>query len=263
MILYGECMAFWELLMFYFSVIAAQPLWITIDGFITTTMTLAITQAQPAAKLSPSRPTAKPLGLYTLASLLGVIFINFWFLICSVVWLFQQDWFICNEFDSTAIDTAKWWLIGDNYEAEMITLVVIFQFFNNGAIVNFGSQYRRSWWRNYILVFIWACFFTSTSYLILADPNPYSCIFRINCGTASKLVELGYPQPYWDIPDYNSPVGHNVLPKYFRWQLWGYVLANCAANIIWERICLLWVARDWAVKRTKTHPRKNRALFKL
>lgn len=176
LILYGECMAFWELLMFYFSVIAPQSIWITIDGFITTTMTFAITQAQPAARLSPSRPTAKPLGVYTLASLFGIIFINFWFIVCSVVWLFQQDWFVCNEFDSTSIDTAKWWLIGDNFESEIISLVILFQFFNSGAIVNFGSQFRRAWWRNYILVFVWCCFFVSTSYMVLADPNPYSCI---------------------------------------------------------------------------------------
>lgn len=90
LILYGECMAFWELCMFYFTAIAPQPVWITIDGFITTTMTIAITQALPAKKLSPCRPTAKPLGIYTLASLFGVIFINFWFLVCRYVY-FQLD----------------------------------------------------------------------------------------------------------------------------------------------------------------------------
>ncbi|KAI8061941.1 hypothetical protein BDF21DRAFT_389640 [Thamnidium elegans] len=261
LILYGEAMACWELIMFYFTVIAPQSIWITIDGFMTTTMTFAITQAQPALRLSPSRPTAKPLGAYTLASLLGCIFINFWFIVCSVVWLFQQDWFICNEFDSSSVDSAKWWLIGDNFESEMISLVIMFQFFNSGAIVNFGAQFRKSWWRNYTLVFVWACFFVSCSYLILADPNPYSCIFRINCGSPDTLVKLGYPRPNWDIPEYNSPVGHNVLPEYFRWQLWGYVIANCLANIIWERICILWIARDWAIRRTKTNP--NRAVFKL
>ncbi|KAF7723970.1 hypothetical protein EC973_001486 [Apophysomyces ossiformis] len=263
LIFYGECMAFWELIMFYFTVIAPQPVWITIDGFITTTMTFAITQARPAKLLGPSRPTAKPLGFYTLASCFGVIFINFWFIVTSVVWLFQQDWFICNEFDSSSIDSAKWWLLGDNYEAEVISLVILFQFFNSGAIVNFGSVFRQSWWRNYVLVFIWACFFTSTSFLTLADPNPYSCIFRINCGTASELVKLGYPEPYWHIEPYNSPLGHNVLPKDFRWKLWGFILANCLANIIWERVIILWLARNWAIKKNKQNPPKNRVLMKL
>ncbi|KAI9277641.1 hypothetical protein BY458DRAFT_585318 [Sporodiniella umbellata] len=263
LILYGECMAFWELCMFYFTVIASQPVWITIDGFITTTMTIAITQALPAKKLSPCRPTAKPLGAYTLSSLLGVIFINFWFLVCSIVWLFQQDWFICNQFDSSAIDSAKWWLLADNFEAEVISIVIIFQFFNSGAIVNFGSQFRQSWWRNYTLVFVWCAFFISTTYITLADPNPYSCIFRINCGSTQTLVELGYPRPNWGIDDYNAPLGHNVLPKWFRYQLWAYCLANCICTIIWERICILWIGRSWAIRRKRLYPSKKNMPFKL
>ncbi|GAN11385.1 P-type ATPase (P-ATPase) Superfamily [Mucor ambiguus] len=263
LIYYGESMAFWELIMFYFTVIACQPIWITIDGFITTTMTFAITQAQPAERLGPSRPTAKPLGAYTLASCLGVIFVNFWFMVTSVVWLFQQDWFMCNEFDSSAIDSAKWWLLGDNYEAEIISLVVLFQFFNSAAIVNFGSAFRRSWWRNYVLVVFYCCFFVHTSFLILADPNPYSCIFRVNCGSPDVLESLGYPYPWWKIEPYNSPLGHNVLPKWFRWELWGFVLGNCLINIIWERVIVLWLVRNWTIKTNKKKPKKGRVLLKL
>ncbi|KAI9363228.1 E1-E2 ATPase-domain-containing protein [Pilaira anomala] len=242
LIFYGEIMCAWELTMFYFSVIAPQSIWITIDGFITISMTFAITQAKPGNRLSPARPTAKPLGIYTLASCCGVIFINFLFAMTSIIWLFQQDWFICNEFDSTSIDTAKWWLLGDNYESEIIILVVLFQFFNSAAIVNFGTSFRQSWWRNYVLVF-----------LILADPNPYSCMFRINCGSRDTLVALGYPEPSWEIPVYNSPVGHNVLPKYFRWELWAFVMGNCLANILWERVILLWVVKSWVSKRREKY----------
>ncbi|RUP43442.1 hypothetical protein BC936DRAFT_137179 [Jimgerdemannia flammicorona] len=176
LILYGETMAWFELLMFYFTVIAPQPIWIMIDGFITVCMTYAITQSQPAKVLGPRRPTARLLGPYTLFSTIGVIFINFWFVVCSIVWLFRQPWYLCNEFDGTAVDASKWWLIGDNYEAEVIALVVVFQFFNSAAIYNWGIIFRRAWWRNYLLVFFWAACFVSTSFLVLADPNPYSCI---------------------------------------------------------------------------------------
>lgn len=48
-------------------------------------MTFAITQARPAAKLGPSRPSAKPVGFGTLLSILGVVFINFWFIVCRYV----------------------------------------------------------------------------------------------------------------------------------------------------------------------------------
>lgn len=97
----------------------------------------------------------------------------------SVIWLFQQEWFVCNEFDSATIDSARWWLLGDNYEAEVISLVILFQYFNNAAVVNFGSVFRQSWWRNYVLVVFYCCFFVSTSYMMLADPNPYGCIVSL------------------------------------------------------------------------------------
>ncbi|ORX58219.1 hypothetical protein DM01DRAFT_1319021 [Hesseltinella vesiculosa] len=263
LIFYGECMAFWELIMFYFTVIGTQPVWISIDGCTTTSMTLAITQALPALKLADSRPTAKPLGYQTVASCLGVIFINFWFIVTSVVWLFQQDWFICNQFDSSAVNSAQWWLIGDNYEAEILSLVIMAQFFHNGFLVNFGSVHRRSWYRNYLLVFIWCCFFIHVSYLTLADPNPYSCIYRINCGSADVLESLGYPAPWWGIEPYNSPLGHNVLPKSFRWKLWLFIVGNLIATTVWERVIVLGLGRSWALKRIKKNPDPKRIRFKL
>ncbi|KAI8060119.1 hypothetical protein BC940DRAFT_337870 [Gongronella butleri] len=263
LIFYGETMAFWELIMFYFTVIGSQPVWIAIDGCTTTPMTIAITQALPAAKLAPSRPTAKPIGIQTLASCFGVIFINFWFLTMSVVWLFKQDWFICNQFDASSINSAQWWLIGDNYEAEIISLVAMTQFFHNAFIVNFGSVHRRHWYRNYLLVFIWCCFFVFISYLTLAPPNPLGCIFRINCGDPAILEQMGYPTPWWYIEPYNSPLGHNVLPVWFRWQLWGYMIANMVAVVIWERFVVLGVARKWAIKRAQRNPDPKRIRFKL
>lgn len=211
LIFYGECMAFWELLMFYFTAIAPQPVWITIDGFITTFMTFAITQARPAARLGPSRPTAKPVGAQTLLSCIGIIFINFWFITMSVVWLFQQDWYVCNEFDSSTINSARWWLLGDNYEAEIISLVIIFQFFNNAALVNFGSVFRQSWWRNYVLVIFWCCFFVSTSYLTLADPNPYSCIVSIK----KQKTKIRSLECVYSFLAYFSSVSTVVLLKYY------------------------------------------------
>ncbi|KAI8148399.1 hypothetical protein BJV82DRAFT_592002 [Fennellomyces sp. T-0311] len=262
-IFYGECMASWELLMFYFTVIAPESIWITIDGFIVTFMTFAITQLQPAKVLSPSRPTAKPIGPYTLASILGVVFINFWFISGAVIYLFQQDWFTCNEFDGAAVDSARWWLLGDNFESEVISMVIVMQFFHNAALTNFGSVFRQSWYRNYVLVLFWCCFFTSTSYIILADPNPYGCIFRINCGTDTVLESLGYPKPSWYIDEYNSPIGHNVMPHSFRWGLWGLIVGNMVATVIWERFIVQGLIRRWAINRNKRQPPKNRILFKL
>ncbi|OZJ03044.1 hypothetical protein BZG36_03711 [Bifiguratus adelaidae] len=263
LILYGETMAWFELLMFYFTVIASQPIWIMIDGFFTPILTFCLTQAQPAKKLSARRPTARLLGPYTLISTIGVIFINFWFIVGAIIWLFQQPWFLCNEFDSTAVDAAQWWLLGDNYEAEIIALASIFPFFHSSAVFNFGNGFRRSWWRNYVLVAAYLICFTSSSWLVLADPNPYSCIFRVNCGSVSVLESLGYQNIWWPIEDYNSPLGHNVLPRDFRYKFWAYLVCQCILTVVWQRIVVLWLGRKWVIRHWGAKREAKRTQLKL
>ncbi|KAJ1982948.1 hypothetical protein H4R35_000074 [Dimargaris xerosporica] len=238
-ILYGETMAWLGLLQYYFSVIVPQAAWILIDGFITVGLSCAITQAKTRDRLAPRRPTARLLGPQTLASAIGQVLINLVFLIGSIGMLFRQPWFRCNEFDAADVDAAQWWLLGDNYEAEIIALTVLYQFVNAAAVFNFGYYFRKPWWTNYIMVVLYSGFMATIMVLTLMDPNPFSCLFRINCGTPSVLVQLGYPEPTWSIAEYNSPLGHNVLPRSYRWQLWGLCLANCAANLIYEYVFVL------------------------
>jgi hypothetical protein len=56
---------------------------------------------------------------------------------------------------------------------------------------------------------------------------------------------------------------HNVLPKYFRWQLWGFLVANCAANAIWEKVIVQWIGRKLAKKKFGANHNKKRVTLKL
>jgi hypothetical protein len=116
-------------------------------------------------------------------------------------------------------------------------------------VYNFGYLYRRSWWRNYTLVVCYTAMMAFVSYMILADPNPVGCWFRINCGDPDVLEELGYPRPTWTIEQYNNPLGHNVFPRDFRWTIWGYSRVNCAINILFEYFVVLGFGRRWAKRR--------------
>ncbi|KAI8871686.1 hypothetical protein GQ42DRAFT_161851 [Ramicandelaber brevisporus] len=254
LIMYGETMAWFELFSFYFSVIASQWIWIMIDGFVTVGLSWALTQAPAAKKLAPTRPTARLLGPQTLASTLGQVFINFWFFVGALFYLYQQEWFRCHEFDSSTADPAKWWLLGDSYEAELIGIVCLFQFIHAAAVFNFGSKFRGSWWRNYLLVILYTGMMAIVSIFTLADPNAFSCWFRVNCGSADVLVQLGYPRPTWTIQDYNTPLGHNVMPQSFRWKLWGYCVSMCALTILWEYLVVIGpvgkaISRWWYARR--------------
>ncbi|KAJ1976192.1 hypothetical protein H4R35_002806 [Dimargaris xerosporica] len=251
LILYGQIMACLKLMGFYFSTQISQPLWIMIDAFITVGMAVAVTLAGPTKRLAPCRPTARLLGPQTLISTIGQVAINWIFVMGGYALLFSQDWFVCHEFDSRMVDLSKWWLLADSFEAETLSFIVLFQFINAGAVFNFGHMFRRAWWRNYALVFIWAGLLVIVSYVELADPNWLGCKFRLNCGDPDVLVDMGYPRPSFDIESYNTMTHHNVLPRSFRFTLWGYSIANMVAVALWEYFVVLGPVREWAKKK---HP---------
>ncbi|KAJ2723143.1 hypothetical protein GGI07_002846 [Coemansia sp. Benny D115] len=250
---YATTMSMLEIVQFYFSVIVPQNVWIFVDSFITVGLCIAVTQAQTARTLAPSRPTARLIGTHTLASIWGQTVINYSFLFGIMGLLFRQSWFRCHEFDSRDIDTSLWWLLGDNYEAAIISIVCLFQFVNGAGVYNFGYRYRRAWATNYILAVLYCGFMAAISVITLADPNRFGCIFRINCGNPDTLVELGYSRPSWGISDYNNPNGHNVMPHRFRWTLWGLCVTNIVLCLMWEKFVVLGpvgrLAKAWWMKR--------------
>ncbi|KAK9760648.1 hypothetical protein K7432_015125 [Basidiobolus ranarum] len=263
LILYGETMAFLELMQYYFTVVVQQWIWVVIDGFVTVGLAWALTLSKPAAKLASERPTARLLGPATLTSAISQIFVNLIFFIGAITLLFRQQWFVCSEFDGAAADAAKWWLLADSYEAEVIAIVCLYQFINAAAVFNFGYKFRQSWWRNYVMVFMYTAMMAFVSVLTLADPNRMSCFFRINCGTPSILVEEGYPAPTWSMEDYNSAIGHNVMPHTFRWILFVYCLINCAVNILGEYFIVLGPLGAWIKNKYPSKARRNHIKFKL
>ncbi|KAJ2359019.1 hypothetical protein IWW50_000275 [Coemansia erecta] len=236
---YACTMSMLELTQFYFSVIVPQAVWIMVDGFCTSLMLISITQAQTARRLAPSRPTGKLIGAHTLASIWGQAVINYAFLFGSIGLLFAQSWFRCHEFDSSDIDTSLWWLLGDNFEAEVISIVCLFQFANAAGVYNFGYRYRRAWVTNYMLVLMYCTFLAIVSALTLADPNRFGCVFRINCGNTETVRDLGYSASTVHISDYNSPIGHNVMPRHFRWTLWAMCVVNIVVCLAYEKFVVL------------------------
>ncbi|KAJ2780635.1 hypothetical protein H4R18_003339 [Coemansia javaensis] len=255
---YATTMAMLEITQFYFSVITSQAMWITVDTLVTTTFTIAITQLRPARRLHRARPTARLLGAHTLASIWGQTLANHAFLFGALALLFRQRWFRCHEFDSRDIDTSLWWLLADNFEAEVISIVSLFQFVNAAAVYNFGYRFRRPWPTNYLLAALYCTFVALISAMLLADPNRLGCLFRVNCGQQSVLRAMGYRSAP-DVGQYNSPIGHNVMPRRFRWTLWALCATNIVVCLAYERLVVLgpvgrYVKRRWRRARPEDKP---------
>ncbi|KAI9268745.1 E1-E2 ATPase-domain-containing protein [Sporodiniella umbellata] len=250
LILYGQTMATVKFCTFYYTMSFSQWNFILIDAFITVFCSLAVTRAGAAKTLSSHRPTARILGPEVLLSALGQLWINAWFLVGAFIWLYtKDDFFRCREWDARAIDNSKWWLLGDSFEADVLTFIALFQFINSAFVFNYGYLFRQVWYRNYLLIGVWALFIAIVSYWELADPNAFGCLMRVNCGNPDVLVSLGYPRPNFYIEPYNNPLGHNVLPRYFRYQLWIYSICNMLAGNLWERLVILGPVRQYLRRR--------------
>ncbi|OAD04089.1 hypothetical protein MUCCIDRAFT_82030 [Mucor lusitanicus CBS 277.49] len=258
LIMYGETMATVKFCTFYYTMSFSQWNFILIDAFITVFCAFAVTQAGAAKRLSQHRPTARILGPEVLLSVLGQLWINVWFLIGAFIWLYtRDDFFRCSEWDARATDASKWWLLGDSFEADVLTFMALFQFVNCAMAFNYGYIFRQRWYRNYFLILVWAVFISIVSYWELADPNRFGCLMRLNCGNPDVLVSLGYDRPSFYIEPYNNPLGHNVLPKAFRYQLWAYSIGNMLVVHVWERFVILGPVRQWTRRR---YPLKRLAL---
>ncbi|KAJ1903406.1 hypothetical protein LPJ81_003075, partial [Coemansia sp. IMI 209127] len=249
LILYGTTMTMSKLITFYHADSMSQNMWMVIDSLIATSMAISVTFLPTAKKLSKYRPTSRILGPEILSSVLGVVFINWCFMACIWIWVYRQDFYRCHEFDSSTVNLIQWWLLGDNYEAAILTYVVIYQFINNGFLVNYGYLYRRTWFYNPTLLGIWAMLIIMMSYAELGPPSRLSCTFRVNCGNPDVLRDLGFSPPNMYIEPYNSPIGNNVLPTYAKWTLWGYSIGNMVASNLWQVLVVYGPVRNFLRKR--------------
>jgi hypothetical protein len=114
-----------------------------------------------------------------MTSVLGQLTINILFILIGVMLLFSQAFFLCNEFSGLQVDMREWWTLADNYETSTTSMIVMFQIVNAAAVFNIGSVFRAGWFRNRAFLFFYAGFFGMVAFMLLADPNPLGCAFRI------------------------------------------------------------------------------------
>lgn len=281
LIVYGQSLVGLSIIQYYLGIIASELFWLTWDGVVTVLMSWAIMQHYPAKRLSPNRPTSKLIGAETALSIACQVLLNWLCLVLGLALLFNESWFVCKEFDSNTVDQGKWWLKGDNYEAAVVGIIVLFQLMSCAFIFNFGFDYRRRWYRNYWLIGFFVIFFIYGSAILLTDPSGFSCLYRINCGDWSLLKRWGqlgkinklYEQPstvptgcecneqidysstceseYVDCKNdiFNQTYHHNIMPFYFRIYIFIIICSNIILGITFEKFLLVGPIRRYFRKR--------------
>jgi hypothetical protein len=195
-----------------------------------------------------------------MCSVIGQMIISIIILVAGIILLFSQPFFLCNELDAELVEFRQWWTLADNYEAATSGIIAAFQIIHISAAYNLGTTYRQGFLKNRAFLVMYGLFFGMMAFILLADPNPLGCIFRIkyvllsliyiSCGTSEALTTLGYGVPAFGVPEsYISGLEHNVFPVYFRWTLFALTMVNLVLAVLFEKFVILGYVRklmkDW------------------
>lgn len=200
------------------------------DGVWTVSFALSLPFSRPSStKLSTTRPTSSILSYETVSSIVGSISIHFIFMAIALFVLFQEDWYSCRKWDPSSIPIANILQTSDNYEITVIFLITGFQCISSGMAFNFGYEFRRGWFRNYIFVFF-AMAYTFIHFYITLVPGKLSCFWRVNCSNDNvvRLVAEEYPIPI------NNPFNTTIMPMSFRLKMVTLMVCNGLCVICYD-----------------------------
>jgi hypothetical protein len=214
-------------------------------GIWTITLAFCLPLAKPARQLAETRPTASILGLHTVSSVVGMLAVNYGFLIVALLLLNDQDWYACRKWAANDVSNAS--VIGDNYESSVVFLISGYQYVSTAMALNFGYEFRQGWWRNYTFVAA-VIVFTCLHFYAAVVPGNISCIWRLNCD--NDHVVRGVTTKHMSI---QNPFNTTVMPPNFRWTLSLLMVFNTAAATSYEYFVVNGLRRKLGRKRREAN----------
>jgi hypothetical protein len=213
------------------------------DGIWTVSIAGALPLSRAVTRLAKSRPTASVLSPQTIASVVGILAINFLFLVGALFYLNDQDWYQCRKWGGT--DVSNVLVIGDNYESEVLFLVGGFQYIHAGAAFNFGYEFRQAWCRNYFLAAL-IIGYTAIHLYALLIPGELSCVWRVNCINENVVMSVTSDEtPIQN--DFNT----TIMPVDFRFGLFGLMVTNFAMVVVYEYFVVNGIRRHFSEKKRR------------
>jgi predicted P-type ATPase len=231
LIMYGLIGIGCRTVMYYNGVFISQFGFMMLDGAILVGLSYGLTRARPQTKMGSQRPTSSLVGPTTVCSLVGAAVIHWLFLYGAIHDLTTQAWYC--PFTPDNVNLVQWWLLQDSNLGSTLWFIICFQQMSTGLTMGLGSRFRRPIWHNIFLLFWYALLFVVIVVTFVGPPSRFGDQFRV----ASSTNVVGLP----DIP----------LPVDFRWELFGWAIADTAAVLIYEYFFVLGYVRDYF--RAKYH----------
>jgi magnesium-transporting ATPase (P-type) len=188
-ITYGQLLALITVFSAYFFIDFHDNAWLFIDCLASASTIFSLPLSKAANRLSVRKPTTSLLSAETVSSVAGTIVVDFVFIVCAYVCLWNQDWFACRKWSREFSGFGGL----DTYESTVLFLMIAFQTSAIPIILNFGYTFRQKWFKNWLLVFL-CVMWISCVFIMTLLPSRFSCFFRMNCtNEVSKLGKLAIP----------------------------------------------------------------------
>jgi cation-transporting ATPase 13A3/4/5 len=128
----------------------------------------------------------------------------------------------------TSSDISNVLVMGDNYESEVLFVVGGAQYISTAMALNFGYEFRKGWFHNYVFVLL-VIGFTAMHFYVTLNPGDFSCFWRVNCD--NEHVQISVTDTKIPIQnDFNT----TLMPNNFQRVLLGLVVGNALATSGWE-----------------------------
>ncbi|KAK3281419.1 hypothetical protein CYMTET_10793 [Cymbomonas tetramitiformis] len=177
LVIYGLCFSVMKLISFRFGIVLPMMDYLMFDGVAIVVLSMTMTLSQPNLHLGAMRPTSSLLGSSTIASVLGMMAVNWSFLAGIIAWMRVHDDYV--EWPSEYAEMTDWWTLGDNWESTVLYVTVFLQFITSSVIFSFGSAYRRTVTSNWPLLASWGALFALTSSAFLMDDSAFTQIWHM------------------------------------------------------------------------------------
>jgi hypothetical protein len=137
----------------------------------------------------------------------------------------------------------KFCTTGDNYETQVLFLVIGGQFISSAMAFNFGYEFRKGWYHNYVFVVFAALYCFMHLYIILV-PGKLSCVWRVNCVNENTSRPITSDEPF----PIQNPFNTTIMPYNFRVQILLLVIFNAIAIAGYEYLVVNGIRRRRSCK---------------
>lgn len=172
----------------------AEYVWIVMDLLVSVLMVSTMTHSRPSLVLASHRPTASLVGCRTIAAIAFPVCTFVLAQVAAFGLLWSHSWYeFVDPVNGLHVAPKDWPKFGDNYDSATITCCRVVALITAAFTATYGGSFRRCVARNLGISALYVLLLGGIYLLCFTRPTVFSCIFRVNCDTASSLAARSVP----------------------------------------------------------------------